>query len=283
MAAICELCEHHVEVTGDEPAIVRCPICDLRFVYPYPEEVEYPANYGPHAPRTQKSKRFWLAVHNALWRHKLVRLYVHPFGGGRLLDVGCGAGGFAEQARDLGWHVIGVESDHVAAQRARDRGIEVLEAAFDTLGSLPERYDLVRMSHVLEHMRHPLAALRIARLSLADGGRLHVAVPNADSLTARFWRRWWNDLGLPFHRFFFTPRTLQAALDGAGYETIAMFGEPNTYVFWRSAGRWADGHGIHLRWLWVYAAKVTIPLSLIAGLLIGTRTSRIHVLARARS
>lgn len=43
--------------------------------------------------------------------------------GGRLLDVGCGGGGFLSSMSELGWSVCGVDPDPVAVENAVRRGL----------------------------------------------------------------------------------------------------------------------------------------------------------------
>ena len=44
--------------------------------------------------------------------------------GGRLLDVGCGDGGFLSFMSELGWSVCGVDPDPVAVENAVRRGLD---------------------------------------------------------------------------------------------------------------------------------------------------------------
>lgn len=46
--------------------------------------------------------------------------------GGRLLDVGCGDGGYLSRTRSLGWTTTSVERDPTAAQRGRDAARRLL-------------------------------------------------------------------------------------------------------------------------------------------------------------
>jgi len=51
--------------------------------------------------------------------------WLHFYPGGRLLDVGCGNGGFLSRMERLGWKVEGVEIDMEAVAYARSRGLSV--------------------------------------------------------------------------------------------------------------------------------------------------------------
>ncbi|MBC01442.1 MAG: SAM-dependent methyltransferase [Rhodobacteraceae bacterium] len=60
----------------------------------------------------------------------------------------------------------------------------ILEGYFETC-ELDERFDLIVMGFVLEHVDDPVAVMRRYRKALAPGGRLFVAVPNAKSMNRR--------------------------------------------------------------------------------------------------
>ena len=54
-------------------------------------------------------------------------------GGGRCLDVGCGTGVPTLAVAELGWSVIGVDVSSDLLERARSRGLEVVEAPANAL------------------------------------------------------------------------------------------------------------------------------------------------------
>ncbi|MCK9920314.1 class I SAM-dependent methyltransferase [Frankia sp. AgPm24] len=99
---------------------------------------------------------------------------------GRALDCGCGAGDNARLLRERGWQVTGVTNDpseRAAAGRECDR-IELADLA-DGLPFAPDgSYELVVLSHILEHLADPTPLVREARRVLAPDGRILVALPN---------------------------------------------------------------------------------------------------------
>ncbi len=135
---------------------------------------------------------------------------------GSLLDVGCGSGAFLQRMRQSGWRVTGTEPDPNAAARLRDRlGFPVFSSV-DEVEARPERFDLVTMSHVIEHVPDPLRMLRQLAALLAPGGRLMVTTPNAQSLGARLFGPSWRGLEPPRHFNVFSPRSLAEAVGSAG-------------------------------------------------------------------
>ncbi len=100
----------------------------------------------------------------------------------RILDIGCGGGRLGASLKQR-QHcvVIGIEKSPAAAQRARSRIDQVIEAAIHDVK--PDRLavgsvDCIVLADVLEHLRTPLETLKLCREWLAEDGSLVVSVPN---------------------------------------------------------------------------------------------------------
>lgn len=98
---------------------------------------------------------------------------------GRLLDIGCGNGNILRSfaAQYPGWQLAGVDG----SGRWRDTllaipGVTQFHASLEALGE--QQFDLIIMSHVLEHIPDPVTYLRRLRQYLAPGGMLFIAVPD---------------------------------------------------------------------------------------------------------
>jgi len=141
--------------------------------------------------------------------------------GGRVLDVGCGDGGFLLQLRRPGLHVEGTERTPESAARAQaTAGVRV--HAGDLLGlDLPDAsYDLVTLWHVFEHLARPEATLRRIHHLLKPGGTLLLSLPNVESWQARLFARHWFHHDPPRHLFAFGPRSLAALLEHSGFTVL---------------------------------------------------------------
>ncbi len=148
---------------------------------------------------------------------------------GRLLDVGCGSGAYGARLLSLGWRVDGVEPDPVAAERARQAGLQVQTCAIQDAELPPARYDVATFWHALEHLDDPVAALRRVRPALAADGVVLLEIPNWSGLVARLTGRYWFHLDLPRHRWHFTPASLTLALEQAGFRIMRLQHIPNPH------------------------------------------------------
>jgi SAM-dependent methyltransferase len=97
----------------------------------------------------------------------------------RVLDVGCGAGAFLDQARSSGHETYGLEMNRIAAQKARSKGHRVFDRLLHQVESevVGPGFDLITLFQVLEHVPDPVSVLREAAKLLRGGGCISVAVP----------------------------------------------------------------------------------------------------------
>jgi 2-polyprenyl-3-methyl-5-hydroxy-6-metoxy-1,4-benzoquinol methylase len=113
---------------------------------------------------------------------------------GRMLDLGCGDGIVLHLARQDGWQVQGVElyPEQVALVR-ETLGLDVETSDIAGFRGAPASWDVVILTHVLEHLPDPVGALRKIGELLAPGGIGVLEFPNIDALDAklrRALRRW---------------------------------------------------------------------------------------------
>jgi SAM-dependent methyltransferase len=135
---------------------------------------------------------------------------------GRVLDVGCWTGSFLVAAAERGWQPVGIEPSRWAADRARQRGVPVVEGELSDFREDPASFRLVSLCDVLEHLADPGGALDAVRELLEPGGVLFVTVPDAGSRAARLLgRRWWSVL--PMHLQYFTRQSLERLLGEHGF------------------------------------------------------------------
>ncbi len=104
----------------------------------------------------------------------------------RVLDLGCGMGGFVKLLVDNGFDAYGVDSDPQSIAEARQHQIPVVEA--DVVAHLrtlaPETLDAVFSAHMVEHMPYAvvLETIQLAQRALKPGGRLLLVTPNPRAL-----------------------------------------------------------------------------------------------------
>jgi len=135
---------------------------------------------------------------------------------GRVLDIGCGNGGFLRRAQACGWQVEGVEPDPLAAQVARHGQDYPVHSSIK--GAAGKTFDVVTLSHVVEHLHEPRTLLRDAVALLRPGGMLWIAVPNIAGAGHRIYRETWQALEVPRHIVIPTARSLLLMAEEVGLD-----------------------------------------------------------------
>ena len=134
---------------------------------------------------------------------------------GRLLDIGCGNGGWLSAfSRAMpGWTLVGTELS--GATREMVERIPRVEALYTgPLRDTPGQFDMISLVHVLEHLSHPLEMLAAVAEKLKPGGVLFIEVPDAERNPF--------DLLIADHISHFMPVTVTALLEAAGYSIAGL-------------------------------------------------------------
>jgi 2-polyprenyl-3-methyl-5-hydroxy-6-metoxy-1,4-benzoquinol methylase len=211
-------------MSGGEFEVVRCSTCTLVYTNPRvsPDQISL---FYPHQYYGDKSKRFRRVIEALLPTFKVQRAktIMHYKTTGRVLDVGCGRGVFLAEMRKRGWEVVGTELSEGACGFAREElGLNVVACSdLRKCGFETESFDVVTLSHVLEHLPNPLETLLEAARILEEDGLLFLAVPNVDSFQARISGPKWALWDVPRHYYHFSPETLRRMLDLAGFSVIS--------------------------------------------------------------
>lgn len=138
---------------------------------------------------------------------------------GCVVEVGCGSGGILKAFQQTGCRVAGCDLGDSFLEYGRQQGL-VLECG--DVSSLVQYApaDIVILSHVLEHFRHPLTKLGEIKSLLAPGGFLYVEVPGL------FWleKSYQSDLGRYLqnaHVYHFCLESLDYVMSLAGFTRVA--------------------------------------------------------------
>lgn len=201
----------------------RCPSCGFAFIadpwldytaiyneaYYNGKGADNLANYSTELEAPEKTIRWYewegiTSVVETLMDHR------KPL---RWLDYGCGTGGLVRYARERRGHdAVGFEPSPFAA-RLPQHGVPLI--AGDELSDAAGIFDVVTAIEVIEHVLDPMDELRRMRALLRPGGLLFMTTGNAAPYAERL--RKWRYVIPEIHLSYFEPRTLERALDQAGF------------------------------------------------------------------
>jgi len=102
-----------------------------------------------------------------------------------ILEIGCGTGQYYEAWKELNVKWTGLEVNKDMLDFCYQRNIPVSNTNIMNT-KLDEKYDIVFLSQVLEHIIDPNLFIQKIRDNMNDGGILHIDVPNHDSLSSLY-------------------------------------------------------------------------------------------------
>lgn len=208
--------------------VVRCTECGLHYTYPRPTQESllehfYPDDYLCYKPMGSAFlHKLRMLIYN-LPRYRALAA-VTPTPRPRVLDVGCADGKFLSYLQEnTDWEVMGVEPNRNIADLGRARGLNIIDSTLEEAGFEEASFDIVTMSHVIEHVPDPLRTLKEVARMLVPGGILQSEQPDLDAPARKiFGRRWWG-WHQPRHLSHFTQHTLGRAIEEAGLRIKGRF------------------------------------------------------------
>lgn len=143
---------------------------------------------------------------------------IPPSPGQSLLDVGCSTGEFLKLARQR-FDVHGVEINADTAALARESGFDVITGTLvDVPGS--ERFDVVTMLQVIEHLVEPSESLAEIHRLLKRGGVFYLNTPCVDSASFELFRERHMHVSSFGHVSLFTKAGMDALARRCGFAMI---------------------------------------------------------------
>lgn len=256
----CNLCgseTHQPFCPENGKGLVQCQNCGLVYVSPRPDAAELYALYGESYFKNDDSGTVGYTDYIAdegnirlTFNRRLdcLHQFVQPGDDRKLLDVGCAAGFFIDEAAKRGWHVEGLDVSGFAVDYVKENfghqayNVSVLETDFLTNDS----YSLITMWDVIEHVPDPKAQIQRIGELLQSGGYFGLITPDVGSFVARMTGKNWIGYKLSEeHVYYFSVRTLSRMLNEAGFDVVDIRHE-GKFVTLRL---FLDRLGFYMPWL----------------------------------
>lgn len=205
--------------TGDFK-IVKCVSCGIAITDPRPfmpvyEDLDFHNSPLP----TEKNISKHLPDLPVQWQQlilaqvEMVCKSTHQ--GARVLEIGCGEGILLEEIIKKGFIVKGIEPSKSGAKRASLKGIDVYEGYFKP-EVFSEKFDMVIMSHVLEHIELPDKAISGILSILKPNGCLMLTQTNYQGSIPLLLKEKWYAWVPGQHFWHFTIKGLSGWLKKSG-------------------------------------------------------------------
>ena len=138
-----------------------------------------------------------------------------------LLDLGCGNGDFAIMAANEGIKVIGIDKKPPFSTTLHGtvKNLEFKKKNINHL-ILKEKFEIITMYHVLEHLNQPKKVLKKIKDLLKPKGLLVLEIPLVGNLTESFLGKDLFAYNDNTHQHFFNKKQLNHLINEAGYKII---------------------------------------------------------------
>ena len=206
--------------------ILGCPKCYLQFADPMrgADTEFYDLDYEQRPPSLADTVRVRYTA-----RYRLAFRLLGKGNGRRLLDVGCGMGGFAAEAYARGFESFGIEQSQSAIRHCTTHlGLPTSRFYHGSWETIPHDwggFDVVTAFEVLEHLATPHDFVARCFGLLKVGGVLVLSVPDASRIQVRLGQRNPGDYP-PKHLTRWTPTAVAELLSRVGFETATISRSP---------------------------------------------------------
>ncbi len=203
---------------------LKCQQCGHLYLNPRPSardlNVIYPPNY--YAFSEDQSGNPIVGFFRKAWEAQKVKDFRRIVGPGKkkILDVGCSEGRFLSILKEFGspnWELIGIDFDAEATARCQKRGFRAEVGRIEEFQP-EEKFDVVIMFQLIEHVEDPVATCRQVKKILNPGGIFIIETPNPAGLDYHWFKKsYWGHYHFPRHWNLFTRGNLRKMLNEGGF------------------------------------------------------------------
>jgi len=200
----------------------KCRLCGLIYISPRPSHEDIRNLYADDGAVTSSNCQLAAESYKRLHARLTLRILRGYARGGKLLEIGPGAGLFMDQARADGFKPYGVEPNLIQAEYIRNRLGLPCESRQLSDAYPGELFDVIYHCDVISHMYDPCAEFRTMRERLKPRGTLIFETGNMGDVRL-------DRLAMvpqfqyPDHLFFFSSGNIESLLQLSGFHPMRQF------------------------------------------------------------
>lgn len=189
--------------------------------YTYPQPLDNLSRYYEsenYISHTDGKKSLFEKIYQIAKQYNLdqkLKLIKESTEGKTILDYGCGAGDFLQHMQKNGYVVTGMEPNPKANEISKSK-IGNENVVDCELKDIKQKFDIITMWHVLEHIPNLNEILTELKNHLNPGGTLIIAVPNHLSYDAIHYGKLWAAYDVPRHLWHFNPDSVKTLMNKFG-------------------------------------------------------------------
>lgn len=230
---VCRLCGGHSSLVAQNfqgykedlsYSIRECGVCNTSYCYPLKTDFKIYDVIYRHGKNVPGYARYWDYYEN-IKKHEDPLKYLtekeHVFGAIeqvvlecgstksiRILEIGCGLGYLTYALRKKGYDATGLDISANAVSKAIEAfGPHYLcEDLFEFAKATNDRFDLIIMTELIEHLEQPIEFISAAKSLLKEKGKLAITTPNKSFFPHDLI---WETDSPPVHLWWFSEKSMQ--------------------------------------------------------------------------
>lgn len=265
MSQVCKICNNSIDNTSfkvremmiglrAEFNYFQCANCECLQMLDIPDNMDkyYPSNYYSFNQKLLiKNTKFkkWIAYHRAnyaLFNKGLLGMflnYVHPNPifrlismtninrNSKVLDVGCGSGNILYSMKHSGMnHIKGIDP-YIKEDIKYDNGLVIEKIS---INEEKEKWDLIMLHHVLEHMDNQKDVMKSIHEKLFDNGTCIIRIPTVSSYAWNKYKTNWVSLDAPRHFYLHSIKSFKTLVESQGFYIDKIIFDSTSFQFWAS-------------------------------------------------
>tara|TARA_Y100000310_G_scaffold333939_1_gene412546 strand:- start:3111 stop:3965 length:855 start_codon:yes stop_codon:yes gene_type:complete len=214
----------------------RCSKCGLYFFYSNDKSVERKcdeyykkAYWNTIRKKWDESRKYLNIIIKILralkteplqqaWHYSIIKKFVRANQSRKFLDIGCAKGDFMLFFSKKGFDVKGIEPDKNNTKIVnRLFKKEVCTNGLVEKIRIKEKFDVVYLCHVFEHLIRPDTFLKKIKSNLNDNGVIFLEVPNCENKKILY-----NSLNYHPHIYSFTLNSMKKLFERSGYKILKI-------------------------------------------------------------
>lgn len=265
MNKVCKICNNDFENPSykiremmigfrEEFNYFQCSSCDCLQILNLPDNMDkyYPSNYYSFNQKLSiKNTRLkkWLAYHRAnyalfnkgIFGKFLIYLYPNPIFrlismtniniNSKVLDIGCGNGNLLYAMKHSGMNNLKGIDPYIKEDIKYDNGLLIEKIS---INEEKQKWDLIMLHHVLEHMDNQKEVIKSIHEKLFDNGTCIIRIPTVSSYAWNKYKTNWVSLDAPRHFYLHSINSFKLLIESQGFFIEKIIFDSSSFQFWAS-------------------------------------------------
>jgi len=202
--------------------VIKCLKCNHVQLFPIPSKKDEKQFYDKELQNLAIKKDFKISElrkdssFDVERRSKFIRKLITK--NHKILEIGSGDGFFLEKMHDYGYNITGIEISKQRRKRAKKiTKTRILDQDFSEGIKDLDKFDLIVLFHVLEHILEPKIFLKNISKLMNSKGKIVVEVPNYNDFQITINESYKNWQHQRAHIHYFTPKILKKIFRESGF------------------------------------------------------------------